>query len=115
MEKTPDPETQVRLPVKRRLVSTRTLDAGETAKQKMPPLSTVLGNASSAAVRALGAKLRGHKLRRSDEETARIQDLCRSNVCGRWDAERGRCAECGCYGAWKARLLTEKCPLGHWG
>lgn len=120
MESSPEqesPSEPVWLPVTRRRVKVRQLTPEERRQtlNRMPPALEQAKNAGGALMRAGAALLKGRSLRRSDEETARIQDLCKSNVCGRWDAERGRCAECGCYGAWKARLLTEKCPLGHWG
>lgn len=34
-------------------------------------------------------------------------------ICPRWDARRGRCEECGCYGA-KHWMASEQCPLGRW-
>ena len=34
-------------------------------------------------------------------------------ICPRWDARRGKCVECGCYGS-KHWMATESCPLGRW-
>jgi hypothetical protein len=38
--------------------------------------------------------------------------ICRA--CDRFDAEQGRCRECGCYLAVKVRAAAESCPLGKW-
>ena len=34
-------------------------------------------------------------------------------ICPQWDARRGKCLECGCYGA-KHWMASETCPLGRW-
>jgi hypothetical protein len=59
---------------------------------------------------------------RSNAEVAAILALCKSNRCGKWNAETERCRECGCHvnlSAWapknKARMGTESCPQGFWG
>ena len=56
---------------------------------------------------------------RSDSEVARIVAVCRT--CARWNAETQSCRVCGCRvneSAWaiknKARMGTERCPLGKW-
>jgi hypothetical protein len=45
----------------------------------------------------------------SDTEQTRRLAICRA--CPEFDAEPGRCRQCGCIGRWKTRLATEHCPL----
>jgi hypothetical protein len=34
-------------------------------------------------------------------------------ICPQWDARRGKCMECNCYGA-KHWMASESCPIGKW-
>jgi len=56
---------------------------------------------------------------RSDEETARLYEICESNVCGFF--RNGDCGVCGCKVSRdgeapliKNRMATESCPAGKW-
>ena len=56
---------------------------------------------------------------RTQKEVARIIPICKSNECGQYIA--GRCKKCGCGVnslrlaiVNKAKMATEKCPLGKW-
>ncbi len=44
-----------------------------------------------------------------DDELTRRLAICAT--CPEWEPIEGRCRQCGCYGAWKARLASEHCPL----
>lgn len=78
----------------------------------MPSAAAQIKNASLALMRAGKAAVTGHKLKRTDEEKKRCLDVCAT--CDQWDSKSRRCLQCGCYGALKARLATESCPLGKW-
>ena len=56
---------------------------------------------------------------RTQKEVARIVPICESNECGHYI--NGRCSKCGCGVnnnriaiVNKAKMATEKCPLGKW-
>lgn len=80
-----------------------------------PPLPAQAVEYTAAMARWLAAG----RPERSDADTARIAATCQSGQCGRWLGDR--CGECGCPVsadgqalANKARMATEKCPLGFW-
>jgi thiol-disulfide isomerase/thioredoxin len=50
-----------------------------------------------------------------EEVQRRRLEVCESNACGRYAAEKGRCAECGCFVSAKAKLAGEECPRRLWG
>lgn len=105
----PPPATT--LPVTRRIKRARE-SAPDAPPRRPPPLRLVLGNAGKAFVRVVKAAASGSPLRRAPAEQETLLEIC--SACDRWDAARGRCLECGCFGALKVRLLTEHCPLGKW-
>lgn len=58
---------------------------------------------------------------RSNEEVYTILTICRSNLCGVFDAKKGQCGECGCrlndsqFAVFNAaRMGSKHCPRGLW-
>lgn len=105
MDESPPPEVRLQ----RRIIR-----QGDDAPP-MPPVAALLKNIGQAGARALERVKQKQSVLRPTEEQVRLLAVCESNVCGRWEAGRQRCAECGCFGRLKVRLAAEKCPLGHWG
>ena len=48
----------------------------------------------------------------NEDEFHRRIDICRA--CPAFDADQGRCKECGCFMKVKAKMETAKCPLNKW-
>ncbi len=82
----------------------------------MPCCPPVVKNGLKAAGRALKALATGEQVLISKEETSARLKVC--VACDRFrQATRvtgPRCEECGCFVKVKARLATERCPLGKW-
>lgn len=70
-----------------------------------PSLATQAGNAIGAASRFVASGLAVAEAAERDRRLA----ICRA--CPEFDAGQGRCKICGCYMSFKARLLSERCPL----
>jgi len=55
---------------------------------------------------------------RDDAEVARLAAVCRTNLCGAFDAVADGCRLCGCASsrpaAWLSRLRLARCPRGLW-
>jgi hypothetical protein len=95
------------------------------AEPPLPPLGTMVGNASHAAWRTAGAIVGGEPVLAAPEvQDARLA-VCRDGVgltpdqiadghCDRWRPSDARCSQCGCYTTLKRRLATERCPLSRW-
>lgn len=80
-----------------------------------PSLFRQAANLAGAAVRAVGAAVRGEPVRAPDaviEQRAAICLPCEFNGERRVPG-RIRCTKCGCGGA-KLTLATEACPVGKW-
>ncbi len=95
-----------RLPVR-----TRVLREGKI-EQPMPSVAVLVKNAVAAGARVGMALVRREKIRRSAEEQAVFLAICKG--CEFWNKAQGRCGVCGCVGAWKSWLATERCPKGKW-
>jgi hypothetical protein len=76
-----------------------------------PPLLEQAANAAGALVRAAASGF----ARVSQEEADRRLAICRGDgtqpKCKFYDSSQGRCSSCACVAAWKARLVSEHCPL----
>ena len=68
-------------------------------------------NLAGSVGRIAKAAVTGEKILRTEEEQQKCLDICKSNICGFFDAEKGRCIKCGCYTKLKTRLANEHCPL----
>lgn len=77
-----------------------------------PPLREQLGNAASAVGRVAYAMMHGQHIAVDQDEQNRRLAICRD--CEFFDATQGRCMKCGCFGAFKSWLATERCPIGKW-
>jgi hypothetical protein len=76
-----------------------------------PRYPSLLEMAGSAAMAAAGFAASGFATS-DDGEHARRLDICRK--CDRYEADAGRCRECGCFVSLKARIAALDCPLGRW-
>jgi len=72
--------------------------------------SSIVINGIHLAVAVAGWAASGFK---TVTEDIHMERSVHCSICPRWDARKGRCEECGCYGA-KHWLASEKCPLGKW-
>jgi hypothetical protein len=86
--------------------------SGPAAPAHMPPAHVQIGNAVSAAGRAVSQLLHREPITVSPEEHERRMALCRA--CDQY--RDGRCLRCGCNVNLKARLESEtgQCPLKKW-
>jgi hypothetical protein len=86
--------------------------SGPAAPAHMPPAHVQIGNAVSAAGRAVSRLLHREPITVSPEEHERRMTLCRA--CDQY--HDGRCLRCGCVVALKAKLESEagQCPLKKW-
>ena len=80
-------------------------------KHEYPPLLEQAANAAGALVRAAASGF----ARVDQAEQDRRLAICRGDdtqpKCEFYDPSQGRCFKCGCVAAWKARLVSEHCPL----
>jgi hypothetical protein len=76
-----------------------------------PRLMEQATNAAGALIRAAASGF-AHV---SQAEQDRRLAICRGDdtqpKCNFYDPSQGRCFKCGCVAAWKARLVSEHCPL----
>lgn len=74
--------------------------------RSFPPLAEQAANLAGAVGRFVAS---GLKRATPAEQAGRLA------ICGGCDRFRdGKCLECGCVTAWKARLQSEHCPIGKW-
>jgi hypothetical protein len=91
----------------RRLVMQQMTD--EPAMPAYPSLWEQAGNAAKAAAGVVSAVAHGQPVAASEEEQARRLAIC--HACEFFDATQGRCTKCGCLGAWKTWVASQRCPL----
>lgn len=48
-------------------------------------------------------------------EAERRLNICKSNQCGMYNEDSGRCSACGCFCAAKVQFSHEECPADKWG
>lgn len=77
-------------------------------KFQYPPILEQARNAVVAAGKAVTSGF-AHV---SKEEQERRLEIC--YTCEFWDSSQGRCSKCGCFGAFKTWLATQKCPVDKW-
>jgi len=85
--------------------------SGSVPPKQYPSILTMAKNLAGSAGRAAKAVVSGDKLLRTDEEKQKCLDICQTNKCGFYDAEKARCIKCGCFSKFKTRLANEHCPL----
>lgn len=78
--------------------------------QPFPTMPQMAANAGQAVGRVAQALLRGEKVFVTDKEIENRLKICQN--CEFYS--NGRCAKCGCFNKWKAKLKTEHCPIGKW-
>jgi len=78
---------------------------------EFPPFQVQVWNFIKSMAKVFWALITLKKVKVSDREFMR-----RHNICMDCDQllRKKRCKQCGCFVDPKARLLTEKCPLGKW-
>lgn len=81
---------------------------GPKARPAVPPLRVRAGTLA----RAVGRWMANGLPLASEEEFNRRRAIC--FACDLYDAEKDRCAKCGCGLKAKPRLATERCPVGKW-
>jgi hypothetical protein len=75
-----------------------------------PTIFKKASNAAGAATRVIKSKAQGQQVTVPDEERDRRMAICQ--VCEFFTGTT--CLKCGCVARWKAKLATEKCPVGKW-
>lgn len=78
----------------------------------LPSITTVALNAARAARAEVRARLNGTPPVEPAEIERRLA-ICKA-PCEKWRSSDNRCSECGCFGNFKTRLRSQKCPLGKW-
>ena len=88
---------------------------------KLPSKLEMAANAIAAGGRALRSLVRGDKLRVSERRFAQRMERCVTCIEATPHAQKPQYFRCGKCGCWlngkvfaKARLASEKCPLGRW-
>lgn len=77
-------------------------------QKKLPPLKRMAKTFLDSSYK----QLRAGNPQRTDEEIARIKDICME--CPHLIKEKMRCSKCGCFVDVKARWQTAHCPEGKW-
>jgi len=86
------------------------LDAGD--ELEYPSLFRQAASAAQAVGAVVAAAVRGEPVSVPQEEQDRRLAIC--HACEFWDAAQSRCSKCGCFGAWKTWLASQRCPIGKW-
>jgi hypothetical protein len=79
---------------------------------KYPSLFRQAANAAQAVGAVVASAVRGEPVTVPQEEQNRRLAIC--HACEFWDPKQGRCSKCGCFGAWKTWLASQRCPIGKW-
>ena len=82
------------------------------AKLEYPSLLQQATNAAHAFGSVVDSMVHGEPITVPQEEQDRRIAICHS--CEFWDSAQGRCSKCGCFGAWKTWLASQRCPIGKW-
>ncbi len=81
-------------------------------KPAYPSLFQQATNAVQAVGSVVASAVRGEAVTVPQEEQDRRLVIC--HACEFWDAAQARCSKCGCFGAWKTWLASQRCPIGKW-
>jgi hypothetical protein len=84
----------------------------KTKPMEYPSLLRQAANAAQAVGSVVASAVRGEPVSVPQEEQDRRLALC--HACEFWDSKQGRCSKCGCFGAWKTWLTSQRCPIGKW-
>ncbi len=84
----------------------------EHLKLEYPSLFQQATNAAKAVGSVVASAVRGETVTVPQEEQDRRLVIC--HACEFWDAAQSRCSKCGCFGAWKTWLASQRCPIGKW-
>ncbi len=81
---------------------------------KLPPLKTRFENFTRSMGRVyIHLKKTGELLVPRKKFNERIE-ICKSNICKKFNSKRMSCAECGCKLGRKLALAASNCPLDYW-
>ena len=85
-------------------------------KLEYPTLFQQAKNLAGAIGDVVAGAIHGEPISVDQEEQDRRLAICHECLPpeGYWDAAAGRCSKCGCFGAWKTWLATQKCPIDKW-
>ena len=81
-------------------------------KQILPPITEMAKNVVQSGIRATKHYIKTGSIKVSDAEIQRRLTICKS--CPHYLKTKGRCALCGCFMNFKAKLASEHCPIGKW-
>lgn len=84
----------------------------EPPKIEYPSLFQQSKNVAQAIGSVVESIVQGKAVSVSEEEQDRRLAIC--HVCEFWDSKQQRCSKCGCFGAWKTWLSSQKCPIDKW-
>ena len=82
---------------------------GQTKPLEYPSLFQQAVNAANAVGDVVASAVRGEAVTVPQEEQDRRLAIC--HACEFWDAAQSRCSKCGCFGAWKTWIASQRCPL----
>jgi Family of unknown function (DUF6171) len=82
------------------------------ASLQYPSLFQQVTNAAKAVGSVVASAVRGEAVSVPQEEQDRRLAIC--HACEFWDTRQGRCSKCGCFGAWKTWLASQRCPIDKW-
>jgi len=85
--------------------------AAKISNKTYPPIKTMAGSFLTSLTKELGAIVFGEKSVTSKEFYRRFA-VCQS--CEFFISKRKRCQKCGCFIKIKARMRSQKCPIGKW-
>ncbi len=85
---------------------------GQPGTLEYPSLFQQATNAAHAIGSVVASAVRGEAVTVPQEEQDRRLAIC--HACEFWDAAQARCSKCGCFGAWKTWLASQRCPIGKW-
>jgi hypothetical protein len=79
--------------------------------KKMPPVTKQLSNVMGAGKRVMTNLMTNQPIKANETTVNQREEICKQcSYC----APNGRCTLCGCFLAWKSKLLTETCPANKW-
>jgi Family of unknown function (DUF6171) len=87
---------------------------GRSTSQNLdyPSLFQQATNAVQAVGSVVTSIIRNEPITVPQEEQDRRLAIC--HACEFWDTAQGRCSKCGCFGAWKTWLASQRCPIEKW-
>src|SRR5208337_3053297 len=86
--------------------------AQSDVEPEYPSLFRQVTNAVQTVGSVMASVVRGEAVSVPQEEQDRRLVIC--HACEFWNATKGRCSKCGCFGAWKTWLASQRCPIEKW-